>query len=129
MVSLRLKRAVIKQLGNEEDLFDIAEYGADGGYNGFIWHEETNRFYDNNAGAIDALVQEEADEFGMSPGEMVAGFRVLNGDFDPYEIDLFLEGDGDDTELDDDDITVLKNALAWFALECVARDYVNENEE
>lgn len=65
------------------------------------------------------LVKELADDFGQTPIQFVASFNCLNGNYSDSEgeaeISRALYG-----RLASDD-TQVPNALAWFALEEVAR--------
>lgn len=54
-----------------------------------------------------------ADEFGLSRVEFLKAFNCIDGDLMENEIGEIVYSDGDST--------AVKNALAWFALEEVAR--------
>jgi len=121
-----LKRAVLEQLGmdpddlTEEDhgtLQDICNHGIDGGFTGFIYYADTCEFYDDNKQDIIALCREFADEFGQGISELIASFNCL--DLTVAEVDAFLICGDDENE------EQIKNALAWFAAEEVARLYEN----
>ena len=129
-----LTSAVIKQLGYEEleneelrsTLEDIKNHGADGGFGGFIYYSETNQFARENMHLILDQVKELADALGETPLEMISSFQCLkNEKIDSLEIASIIynrtspESQADGTE------TVVLNALAWFALEEVARDQIN----
>lgn len=122
-----LSRAVIKQFGRwtdwKESAADIANYGAQGGVNGFIWHDDTIAFYEANKGNIHALARDMAAEMGETGllSEFVAGFNCV--DLEPYGVEQAIE-EGETNE----DYTQVANALAWFALEETARDYTNQLE-
>ena len=122
-----LTRAVIKQFGRWTDwqasADDIANYGADAGVSGFIYHDDTVAFYDENYGNIHALAREMMDDLGesLSLSAFIASFSCV--DLEAYEIEdaMIFEGKNDDY------ITVA-NALAWFALEQTAREFVAQTE-
>ena len=129
-----LTSAVIKQLGYEEleneelrsTLEDITNHGAGGGFGGFIYYSETNQFARENMHLILDQVKELADALGETPLEMISSFQCLkNEKIDSLEIASIIynrtspESQADGTE------TVVLNALAWFALEEVARDQIN----
>lgn len=123
-----LSRAVIKQFGRwvdwKESASDIANYGAQGGVNGFIYHTDTIAFYEANKGNIHALARQMMDDFGGSPSlcDFVASFGCV--DLEAYEVeDVMLEGKSSE------DYTTVANALAWFALEDTATDYINQLEQ
>ena len=122
----KLINAVKRNLGGDKDgikttLQDVANHGADGGYNGFIYYTDTIKFFKNNRAEIVALVKEYADEFGQTPIEFVASFNCLktNNRAERAELEdeigraLYGRLAADDTQV--------PNALAWFALEEVAR--------
>lgn len=122
----QLQRAVIKQLGYEPDdeelqgvLEDVANHGADAGFCGFTYYSETCAFFDHNQTDIVDMVKEMADDFGTDPISLVAGFNCLDDDCETRdEIGRCIYG----KPTDDD--TQVPNALAWFALEEVARQLV-----
>ena len=129
-----LTHYVIKQLGFEklEDeelrstLEDITNNGADGGFGGFIYYSETNKFARENMHLILDQVKELADNLGETPLEMISSFRSLKDDkIDPLEIaSIIYERTSPESQADGTE-TVVLNALAWFALEEVARDQTN----
>ena len=120
-----LSRAVIKQFGRWTDwkksAADIAAHGADGGFNGFIYHVDTVAFYEANKGNIHQLVRDMTEGMGETNllSEFVANFNCVH--LEPYEVEQALE-DGDSNE----DYTQVANALSWFALEETAHDYINQ---
>lgn len=111
----RLIRAVVATVGPDY-LADIALHGAANGYPGITYYTDTVAFFRRHRKQIVALVESEADSFGVPAIEMVRGFRCLS---DPPEsaIARCLYG-GRIT--DDNDITHVANALTWFACETVA---------
>ena len=135
-----LTHYVIKQLGFDssfsssklEDeelrstLEDITNNGADGGFGGFIYYSETNKFARENMHLILDQVKELADNLGETPLEMISSFRSLKDDkIDPLEIaSIIYERTSPESQADGTE-TVVLNALAWFALEEVARDQTN----
>lgn len=134
-----LVESILNTLGRSwkqtrETLRDVAAHGADCGYPGFTYYSDTRRFYIRHRSTINALVMAEADEYGMTPIEFVAGFKCLQGtEFDDDRCEwVACKPDnammtaisraiyGARLTWDDDDVTVA-NALSWFALESVAR--------
>lgn len=96
-----LYRAVKEHSGLEDDsIVDAGRHGADAGWGGFTYYQDTTTFYRLNEGLIWSLVQENADSFGMTPMELIASFGGAKHVYD-----------GDQ----------LENLLAWFALEEVGR--------
>ena len=114
-----LQNAVIRRVGRDS-LRDVANHGADGGFAGFTYYSDTCAFYARHQSRIAALVEEMAYEMGESPTHLVAGFRCLNGDYSEAEVGRTLYGPkkGHDTQI--------ANALAWFALEEVARNVTEQ---
>lgn len=98
-------------------LQDVLKGGADAGFGGFIYHTETNNFYDENDTEIIKIVEETADNLGEEVLTVIAGFNCLN-DVTPSEVAKVIYAD---EELEDEMHVEIKNALAWFALEEVAR--------
>lgn len=116
-VEPRLIRAVVKQFGGwnsfKESASDIVNYGAQGG---FIYYTETADFAKRNRRAIAALVEQLADELGETPVSLVQSFNCLRDEKPTAsEVACCLCGIEDDTQI--------LNALAWLALEEVARSY------
>ena len=107
-------------------LEDITNNGADGGFGGFIYYSETNKFARENMHLILDQVKELADNLGETPLEMISSFRSLKDDkLDPLEIaSIIYERTSPESQADGTE-TVVLNALAWFALEEVARDQTN----
>jgi hypothetical protein len=103
-----LTKAVIHQFGSESDFLesaqDIADHGADAGWSGFTYYHDTMRFYDLCEEIIWDALDKDADAFGESILQFIAGFR------DAHQI----------TDLD-----TFKNMLAWYALETAAQEIVS----
>ena len=113
-----LVQAVIDQNGDFESM---AEYPGDyqdasGGVSGFIYHHETLKFSEDNLTLILAKLREDASEFGLAGAySMIASFNCLN--------DISADDVADAIRDEDhEDYTQVMNALAWYALEEVARD-------
>lgn len=116
--------AVLKQLGYQskkilsEDaksvLTDITRHGADGGFRGFIYIADTVEFYEKNKSDILKLAKNLAESLG-SGGllELIKSFRCFHNDYNIDEIGETIYGENDNK--------TIKNALAFFALEEVAR--------
>ena len=147
-VSEKLIRAVLRQLGGGKyainTLRDVNRGGADAGFAGFTWHSDTVAFFKLNRKEIVALAEQQADGMGENTAEMVASFQCLAGrrlkhdrtdafdyrttphnrailnEYMPSVARCLYGG-----RLTDDD-TDVANALAWFALEEVARAFDGE---
>lgn len=117
-----LIRAVVRKAGGwdsfKEMAKDVNNHGADGGFHGFTYYEDTCRFYAINRDSILEYARSMAEDFGMDLMAFVASFRVLK-DSTESEIGLTLYG----TKKQYD--TTVANALSWFALEEVSRSYVD----
>lgn len=88
---------------------DAGTYGADAGFGGFTYTTDGAEFYRANRDTIDAMLQEDADEFGMADvAALVASFK---------------RSDMADT---DDGRACL---LAWYALEEVGRRLADREYE
>jgi hypothetical protein len=119
----RITRAILRKL-NREELADVAKHGADTGWNGFTYYTETNNFFKAHKADILAMAKQDADDFGQEMLQMVQGFNCLsdknNSKGKPLysldEIAAALHSDKGEGS------TVIRNALAWYALEAVARE-------
>ena len=135
-----LQLAVINQMGYDaadwmfrgditdecyHELEDVVRHGADGGFSGFTYHKDTCEFYDANQEEIVKLVTETAHELNESAIAMIRTFRCLKGyDISEAVIGACIYGRKQDN--DGEDMDIVKNALAWFALEMVALDITND---
>ena len=133
-----LKKSVINQLGiNDEEelkqtLSDISNNGADGGFNGFIYYDETCKFAKENIKDIFDYAQEQAEQLGEGVYKMISSFNCLNG-MDVKETEVAstihstLNGvvDIDEGLVCQSMDTEILNALSWYALEEIARGEVD----
>ena len=121
-----LIRAVIKQSGGWENFQemarDVAEYGADKGFPGWISYSETTRFFRKNKNRKTIL--EYADELASYSGDdvlsLIQNFEIFRTA--PIKMDdlakALYTGKGPE-------VTRVYNIMAWFALEEVSIAYVN----
>lgn len=116
--------STIRQCGGWEMFKDTArnlQYsscGALGGFCGFIYHTDTVPFTKRNKKALLELCKEQAEDYygkGYGVGQFIAGFNCVDCDAEQVAIALYT-GKGDN-------VTEVYNALAWYALEEVARRY------
>ena len=119
----KLINAVAKQMGGRANLkdhaSDICNYGAAGGFNGFVYYTDTAAFTKRNHAVINELLNNYADDMGTTALELLSGFYCFK-DMKEHEIfDGLMNPKSDDR-------TTIYNGLAWFALEEVAR-YIEEN--
>ena len=115
-----LREEVVKQLGyfgttcrteaERDEMLDtlrvVTELGASGGFAGFTYYRDTGKFYSENVEAIWDLLNDDAEDMGVSPIQLVANFT------ESYQVT--------------DQIT-LENLLAWYALERGAVSMVDES--
>jgi hypothetical protein len=122
---LPLLRAVARQIGGwselQESASDISRHGIDGGFGGFIYTSDTVKFYKANRTLILDLLEQQAEEFGLDPTEMVCSFNCLRteGPEDKRELqrEVWRTLGG---RMNSDDYLVA-NAMAWYAAEEAAR--------
>lgn len=120
-----LAKAVHEQLGGDDYATQQLAQVRSGndGWNGFIYYEETEKFYNSNRQKVLNYAKELAVEFGESLCQMVANFNSVDASED--EIALTLYGSKKQCNID------VANALAWFALEEVAyhfQEFLREND-
>lgn len=129
-----LQQKVIEQLGYDElnkeaaqTLKDMANYGIDGGFTGFIYYSETCKFFDDNKDLILEALENLACELGDDMLSMITHFNCLT---DNQHKPLYTQ-----TEVmnaiyneDDENETTIKNALAWAVAEQVAWELGEEVE-
>lgn len=118
MLPSKLVRSTVRQIKDKTYFADVYAHGADGGFHGFIWYKDTVSFYRRNKKEIVELVERCADDAGEGPLEFVGNFNCLkNATTKEIAQTLYCN-------LPDD--PSVPNALAWFALEEVARAFCEE---
>ena len=129
----KLVGAVIRQFGGWEDFQecanDVANHGIDGGYCGFIYYAETVAFAKKHKKLIIENVKQLADDVGESFAKVIADFNCLkNTGIAENDVIRALMSP---RSCEEDIITQVYNALAWYAGETIAREYVDylENGE
>lgn len=127
-LSPQLIRATVRQFGGWECFsrcaHDVASHGIDGGFHGFIYYTDTNRFARRNRALIADLARQQADDFGTSVIEMIQGFGCFrNHKPTDEEIGKCLWGG---VPADQDEANIY-NALAWYAGEEVCRSFCDLN--
>ena len=112
----KLTRAVLRRV-DRESLEDVCRHGAAGGFSGFIYYPDTLAFYSAHKADILAMAQAMADDFGEDMLAMIAGFGCLRDEkLSASAIgEALFSGRGEDAQS-------VRNAMAWFALEEVARE-------
>ena len=119
----KLINAVAKQMGGMVNLkghdSDIYNYGAAGGFNGFMYYAETDAFTIKNHTLIMELLNEYADDIGVNVLQLLSGFNCFKNMSDAEIFDGLMNPNSDDR-------AAIYNGLAWFALEEAAR-YFEKN--
>ena len=117
-----LARGVLRALscyqGSEllDALRDVSTHGADSGWSGFTYYSETVAFCKRHRKDIAARLFDDAEETGEAgPSFLVKSFVFLHDEYTADECARALYGRYDE-ELD-----MIYNTLAWYALEDVAR--------
>jgi len=128
--------AVVRQSGGwprfQEIAHNVACYGANCGFTGWIWHHtETVPFAVKHKSTILSTAEQLADDLGEGDAyQMISRFNCLQDlELTPGKIAALIHGrkpTDDDTHAD---YVSIFNALAWFALEEVCASYLNILEE
>ena len=132
----RLVRSVYNQLGADnyqefiEELKNVQNcyVGAAGGFSGFIYYNETCSFYRKNRALILELLEEYEYSTGFNSIDTVHNFNCLQACknkplYSKSEISRALYGRYNQ------ELTIIYNALAWFALEETAYNVLSFEEE
>lgn len=123
-IDASLVRAVIRQIGGwqkfKDRAPDVTNCGANRGFSGFVYYRDTVPFFKRNKTAIMSLAKDMASDLGQDVYEMIAGFNCLKTDSGTVA-EAIHNPRTDDPEQ-------VRNALAWFALEEVARAYCDALE-
>lgn len=128
-IPAKLVRAVVRQLGGWEEFSqvaqDVARHGAAAGWCGFTYYTDTVTFTKRNKREILELAKQCAEDLGESGTiALIASFRCLR-DWDFLQEDIakaIYTGKGEAVQ-------GVYNALAWYALEEVARAYDDLSSE
>jgi len=117
--------SVFKDLSGQFE--NCAEHGANVGFCGFIYYNETIAFYKTNCQDIVSHMEQTAAGLGTDIFSMVQGFGVFRNSEKPtvLEIGRALFGTGKFR----DELTSLYNVFAWYALEEVARTWYRYLED
>lgn len=126
-ISPKLIRAVVRQIGGwdsfKESAQDVANHGASGGVNGFIYYTDTVAFTKRNKKDILAMAEELASSIGEGDAiTLIAGFNCLKN-YSALEVSEAIYNPRSESRTD------VFNALAWFTLEEVARSYCDLVEQ
>jgi hypothetical protein len=106
---------------------NCSEHGANVGFCGFIYYDETIAFYKANRQDIVDHMENMAREIGTDIISMIQGFGVFRNSEKPTtgEIGKALWG----REKSRGDFTTLYNVFSWYALEEVSRTWYRYLEE
>lgn len=112
-----LINAVINNIGLES-VSDVNNHGIDGGFNGFIYYNETHAFAMRYRKMIVKLLEEHADNLGAEVVQMVSEFGVFrNSEMDNEDRkDLYKYLGGGRPEQGP-----ITNVMSWFAAETICR--------
>ena len=124
-IDAKLIRAVIRQSGGwrsfQEMAQDIYNHGIAGGFNGWIYYNETCQFYAKNQSSIVKLVEYLSEDHDYkSAQDMVKSFNSIDATLS--EIGYTLYGNKRQHDMQ------VANVLTWFAAEEVARSFVDWSE-
>lgn len=112
----RMAREAITNAEGLERLEDIARNSADAGWTGFTYTADTVAFFKRNKSEIMARAVADSGDFGTDTLEMIAGFQCLKSlGLEGWAVSEALNGRGDDAD-------TVRNAMAWYALEEIARE-------
>ena len=128
----QLIKAVSEQCGYEADDAELIQLLSDvsihGGYGSFIYHTDTCKFARGNMPLIIEQLKEDASNYGVDVFEIVSNFNCLNENYPAFEIASVIFDQADEATINDGADTQILNALAWYALEEVAR-YITDLRE
>jgi hypothetical protein len=114
-----LVRAVVRAIGEKSNLEDVYNHGADAGYCGFTYYNDTVKFAKRHKKAILEMAGSMANDLGSeSIYSMIGQFNCLK--IKPEEVAEAIYNSKDENHVQ------VYNALAWFALEEVARAFCDE---
>ena len=121
-----LALAVARQIGENwaHVLTETAEHSADAGWNGFTYYHETTEFARRHKRAIVGVLSAMAGDIGETTAQCLAGFRCLPSEVSRDEAAAWLACGRVEKDVAD----MLGNALAWFALEEVARAWAERGK-
>jgi hypothetical protein len=118
----------LKDLSSQ--LVTCAKHGADGGFPGFTYYQDTIQFFKQNRKDIVTNIGQTATEMGMDIIKMVQSFGVFRYSTPPTsgEVGKALW----DSSRIHEELTALYNVFAWYALEEISNiwyRYLEDNPE
>lgn len=115
----KLIRAVVRRIGYDS-IADVNAHGIDGGFSGFVYHQETGAFFRKHRHMILKLACEMAGNLGESLLSMIRGFRCVGPDYSEMEIGQVIYSERT-VGVEDSAVGTIQNGMAWFAAEEVCR--------
>ena len=106
---------------------NCTEHGANCGFGGFIYYDDTISFFKDNQSDIVAHLENTSKELGMDLFQMVQGFGVFRNSEKPSVIDIGRALWGNNKI--QPELTQLYNVFAWYALEEVSRTWYRYLED
>jgi hypothetical protein len=108
-------------------LMDCAQHGADGGFPGFSYYDDTLSFFKRNRQDIVKNLELTAEKLGEDIIKLVQSFGVFRCDVppSPANVSRALWGTGGLKR----DLTGIYNVFAWFCFEEVSRIWYRYLEE
>jgi len=91
----------MKEIYEDNELRDIARYGAQGGFHGLIYYSETCALYEEYYDDTWTMINEDVDNMGITHSAFITSFNGAKN-------------------VSDDQ--TFKNLLVWYAAEKVAYD-------
>ena len=120
-----LKNAVASKIGGADCLYevasDVANCGANAGWGNFVYYKDTVAFTKRHKQKIISCLKEDAFSCGESFANFVSGFNCFKG----MTQDEIMDGLYNPKS---DNMIIVYNGLAWYALESVCCTIVNESE-
>lgn len=120
-----VSKVVFKNTDLENTLKDISNYGINGGFSGFIYYNETIKFFNKLKKDIVEFANEEAHSIGygydnldlLDDEDMKEVKNYLFRNFDVVTVSMITSFNGFE---DVGDVDQLKNLMAWYVAEQVA---------
>ena len=123
-----LTQAVLDQIGEgdtvetRDTLQGVVEHSADAGWPGFTYCTDTIAFFFKNRTEIRKLLSEVCSELGQTEIETIRNFGCLVDSKRKPEYSAEEAGVALYSTEETDSSDCIRNALAWFALEEIARE-------
>ena len=112
-----LINAVIRRIGRSS-VEDVINHGIDGGFNGFVYYDDTHRFAMRHRRDIIKLLEDDADSSREDVVTMIKNFGVFRRDgIDKDELKNLYRYLGY-SKCEQDAVT---NVIAWYVAETVCR--------